>query len=568
MYNKISHFLMAALALGFAACSDQNDVVSDLIDEIEERPIVKSFPYTLTAADYAAISGTAEKDAGDDAEGKALAQAVKATNSLNGFATPLKYIPGILGPKYPALGIESAIQVTYNYTPDYLAGLTANPPAPGLTDLYAENFNAMTVNDPVAGWMQFDKTGTRKWTVKAYGGNNFAEVSSYGTPNEKNDVWLVSPSVDLSGITEAVVMFGAEVRFPVAGQNYLRVWASKDFDASAPQSAKWTELTSSFTLPTVQSGASASAGAASLNAFAGGKVNIAFEYVGDGTASPALTTTFRLDDFLVAEGSVINPKPGELFIDDPELGWVVYEEGIALIAADYEAMGVESLTADTAPNYIPVFLSRKFPYAQEDDRKAVMYGAKTDEYVFSEGKWSPTIVGAPFTEQYVNDGEKWIFDPTVNLTMVYTDHQMVVDWMKNGGDQWSGYVDQYGNSEFYYGFSGFERYNNVSFRISYRIYPQDTELHDLDGNTAAQVALLWKRLEQKGMPLFLQLKYPYSPAIAQGVQLYYNITVAVHSPDDGTTNVTKSYRMRYKVLTAGSGPANPPVFEFVGREAL
>jgi hypothetical protein len=560
MKKKISYILMAALALGFAACSDQNEVVDDLIDGIEERPVVKSFPYTLTADDYSTISAAAATAAGDNADNKALADAVKATNSLNSFASPLTYMDNVLGPKFPALGIESAIQVTYNYTPDYLAGLTANPPSGDI--IMGEDFNAMTLNGEVTGWTQFDKTGTKKWLIKTYNQNNFAEVTSFGDPKEKNDIWLVSPEIDLSGITEAAVMFGAEVRYPVTNHKYLKVWVSEDFDSASPETASWTELTSSFTLPAAQTGASASAGAASLNDFAGGKVNIAFEYTGDGTANPALTTTFRLDDFRVAEGEIITPNPGEVFINDPEAGWVVYENGISLSTGDFEAMGVEQLYPDTAPNYLPVFLAQKYPYAQEGDRKAVLYGSEADEYIFTGGKWSPTIVGAPITEQYVNDGEKWIFDPTVKFTMASADHQLMVDWVKdNKGVE---YLDSYGTSEYWFGYASF--YNNVSFRLSYRESLVDEDLHDLNGDAAAQAALLWDRLQNEGMPLLLQMKYPNSPAISQGVQLYYNITVPVYYPDC-ETNATKHYMMRYKVLTAGSG-STPPTFEFVSTTEL
>jgi hypothetical protein len=562
---------MAAIALNFAACSDQNDVVDNLIDEIKERPVVKNFPYTLVAADYSTISKAAVEDAGDNAADKKLAEAVKTTNSLNSFADPLKYIPVALAAKYSALGLESAIRVTYAYTPDYLAGLTTNPPASDLMDIYTENFDAMTVNDPVPGWTQFDKTGTRQWLIKTYTneGKNFAEVTSYGNPKEKNDVWLVSPSIDLSAVTEAVIMFGAEVRYPVAGQNYLKVWASKNFDPASPQSATWTELTSNFTLPTAGTGSSAPAGAASLNSFTGGKVNIAFEYMGDGTVTPALATTFRLDNFRVAEGSVVNPKPGEVYIQDPDKGWVVLGNGIALTSADYTAMGISSLTAATAPNYLPVFLAQKFPYAQQGDRKAILYGANRDEYIYTGGKWTPTLVGGLITDQYVNDGEKWIFDPTVNLTMAKPDHQIMVDYVKNSSDRGEYYLDNYPNSEFrseyYYGFSGY--YNNVSFNPSYReTLTDDEDFHELDGDLPAQAALLWKRLETEGLPLFLQFKYPNAPMITQGVQQYYNITLAVYWPDC-ETNVTKTYVMRYKVLTPGSA-GTPPTFEFVSKTEL
>ena len=347
---KKTLYLFAAVAFftGLASCSDQNDVVDDLIDGIKHRPVVRQVEYTLTAADYASVSAAALRDAGDSSADAALATAVRTTNSLNSFATGDKYIPALLAAKYPALGLESVARVTYAYTPDYLVGLT------------------------------------------------------------------------------------------------------------------------------------------------------------------------------------------------------------------------------TAPGYLPVFLSQKFPYAQEGDRKAVLYDSGKDEYIFTGGRWTPTLTGALLTEQFVNDGSKWIFDPTVKFVMSNDDYVIMVDYMLADPAR-AVYVDaDYRNEEWYYGFGW--RYDNVSFRLSYRtgnynrFSRHDTELHALDGKPAEQAALLWRRLEQEGMPLFLSLKYPLSPATAQGVQLYYEVTVSVFYPD-GVTNTTMYYRMRYKVSTAGSAVA-PPTFEFVSTEEL
>jgi hypothetical protein len=288
--KKLLYFLISAATLSWS-CSDQNDVVRDLIEEAGNRAKVYSFPYTLTAADYGAIATAALADAGDDAEKRALANAVRSTNSLNPFASPMMYIPPVLKSKYPALGRESAIQVTYDYT--------------------------------------------------------------------------------------------------------------------------------------------------------------------------------------VQERTTV-------------------------------------------------------------------------------------------TEQYVYDGTQWIFDPTINYTMVSADHKMVIDHMLEDPEMSVFVNQQYKNEEFYYGFGS--RYSNVSLRLSSRVsYTRDTELHAL-GSDDEKIAFLWNRLQQKGMPLFLRLKYPLSPSIAQGVQLYYNITVAVYFPD-GVTNSTKNYMMRYRVATAGS-TGTPATFEYVSTTPL
>lgn len=601
MKKIIYYILTAVVCAGFAACSDQNDVVDDLIDEIKNKPVVKKIEYTLTTADYGTISAAAVKDAGDNAANKALAEAVKTTGSLNSFADPVKYIPRLLAPKYPALGLESAVQVTYAYTPDYLAGLTTNPPASDLTTIVEENFNGYTpaTSAPFTkwdqnGWKTFVTKGTKYWGVKTRkvdGVDTFySEVTSYANRNTasstdgtaldvENEIYVVSPAINMAGTTDNNFSFDLCVgSYTHSG---LSVLISTDAKATSdPAAVAWDDVTSNFTIPTTPTssyGPWASAGIMNLDTkYAGKTIYIAFRYVGGYPNAPETTnrktTTYQIDNILVASGKVITPKPGEVYIDDPEKGWVVYPDGIALVAADYTAMGVTSLTAATAPNYLPVFLAQKFPYALENDRKAVVYGANKDEYVYKGGKWAPTIVGAPITEQYVNDGTKWIFDPTVKYTMTKDDYQMVVTAVL--GDPATSMFTQgtYTNVEWYYGFSAYR--GNVCFRLSgsneshatETSVKYDTELHKLDGKPDEQVALLWKRLEQKGMPLFLRLKYPTSAAIAQGVPLHYNITVGVYAAD-GSTTVQTNYVMRYKVVTAGSA-GNPPVFEFVSTTAI
>lgn len=840
--KKLLYILAVAFTLGFAACSDQNEVVQDLIDEIENRPVSKEFPYTLTTADYSAISDAAKADAGSDAAKVALANAVKSSNSLNSFADPVKYIAPLLGPKYPGLGSGSAIQVTYDFTEDlpaYLATLAAAPTytltpadyetvwgaetgvayftpaksaaaqlpailgktmanptegdivfasyrysdqepnlAPSETPgTVSENFDTYALNAVIDqnGWSQYDETGTRQWLAKSYSGNFFAEVTSYGNPQEVNNVYLVSPEIDLAKNSNPVFSFDAELRFPVGGQDYLRVFVVAGYKATDPSAGTWTDVTDNFKLPTAQTNALAPAGAMSLSGFTG-TVRVAFKYQGDGTATPAQTTTLRIDNVQVGEYeqvmgenfegytastsspytkwdqngwsqvwaqgdgskywqvrnyssnnygqisanggvdevtdvyaispeidlpagsadvfsfsvcvgywnyaglsvlisedaaaatspatvewtdvtanfkipeeptngygviapagmmslkayagkkiriafryygekgtgntytttfqidnfSIAAPKAvsasagaremmaaGAAVISTPVVrnavytyngtAWAPYDGTMILNPSDYTAMGSSypNLSPEQVSVRLPEYLARNVEYASEGDVKVVVYtlyansisATTASEFTYKSGVWAPVALPVTKSDQFVYADSGWIFDPTINLTLAHEDYSIMCDYVKSNSEL-SPYIYTHSSgaiSEYYYGFS--ENYNNVSFRLSYYIYPEDTELHALDGDNIAQVALLWERFEQKGMPLFLQLKYPLSPVIAQGVQLYYNITVAVFSPDDGTTSVTKNYMMRYKVLTAGSA-GTPPTFEFVSTTPL
>ena len=580
--KKFLYLLIAVAGAGFAACSDQNDVVNDLVDEIKNKPVAKQLEYTLTAADYGTISTAAKTAAGTDAANVALAEAVGKNLALNEFATAGDFVPAILTATFPALKDGSTVQVSYAYTEPYLANLA---PSPAKTVL-AQDFTSAATGSAISvgGWTQFDATGTGQWKGAAYSGNNFAEVSSFGNPAEKNAVYLISPRIDLTAAESPAFTFDAEVRYPVAGHDYLRVLVATDYDAAA-KTATWTDVTSRFTLPTAQTNALANAGMVSLADYKGQRINIAFKYQGDDTVSPALTTTLRIDNIKVLDGDTsVTATPGAAYLyDNTSKQWSLYAGGISPTAADYTAMGAVAtapyLSADDAPSRLPVLLAQKFPYAQEGEIKAVTWNTSgtasmSDEYIFTGGRWVRTVVGNLATEQAIyTDGKGWWFDPTVSYTMVAADYQMVVDDVAND-PVLSVYFDTgYKNQEWYYGFGS--RYSNVNFRptgsaSSSRDVPfsknNDTELHALDGDTAAQAALLWKRLEEKGMPQFLAAKYPKARVQVSGTDVIYNIGVAVYYPD-GVTNTTLYYIMTYKVATAGASGVKP-TFTLVERKEV
>ncbi len=381
MFKKISYFLIAAAALSFAACSDQNEVVDDLYKEIENTPIAKEFPYTLTSNDYAAISRAAVTAAGEDTANAALARAVASTNSLNSFADAGTFVPAVLKANNPGLHTGSAIQVTYNYSevlPAYPADLAAaeaypltaadytsvwkteevgyltptNAPSsklpailkaalpdaeegdiviasykysdqePDLTPSeimgeVTENFEGYAANDEINqnGWSQYLENGTKKWVAKSYSGNIFAEMTSYGGTAEKNDAYLISPEIDLAKNQNPVFMFDAELRFPVDGQDFLRVLISTDYTTSSPASATWDDVTDGFIFPTRATNSMDPVGSMSLLAYAGETIRIAFKYQGDGTASPAMTTTLRIDNVQVVDASGVTEFYGETLED-------------------------------------------------------------------------------------------------------------------------------------------------------------------------------------------------------------------------------------------------------------
>jgi len=180
---------------------------------------------------------------------------------------------------------------------------------------------------------------------------------------------------------------------------------------------------------------------------------------------------------------------------------------VAVQPSDYTSMGqgYGNFTNPTQDNYLPKFLSEKYPYAQVDDKLYVGFrcysgGAtswKVDEYVFN-GEWTKTIYFAQKTDQFRKVEGIWEIDRTLELDFTNTSgaetkafYQYCVNWVydfkdvpmgapardnageiisteivlidgnKPAGNYW---VSNYGNNEFYTGASAY--YGNMDWRPS------------------------------------------------------------------------------------------------------
>ena len=180
---------------------------------------------------------------------------------------------------------------------------------------------------------------------------------------------------------------------------------------------------------------------------------------------------------------------------------------VAVQPADYTAMGqgYGNFTNPAQDNYLPQFLSEKYPYAQVDDKVYVGFrcysgGAtswKVDEYIFT-GEWIKTIYFGQKQDQFRKVEGVWEIDRTLELDFTNTSgedtkafYQYCVNWVydfkdvpmgapardnageiisteivlidgnKPAGNFW---VSNYGNNEFYTGASAY--YGNMDWRPS------------------------------------------------------------------------------------------------------
>ena len=180
---------------------------------------------------------------------------------------------------------------------------------------------------------------------------------------------------------------------------------------------------------------------------------------------------------------------------------------VAVQPADYTEMGQNygNFTNPAQDNYLPKFLGKEYPYAQEGDVKYVAFRCyaggstswKVDEYTNNGSAWVKTIYFASKTDQFRKAEGAWAIDRTLELD--YTGngadtkafYQYCVNWVydnkdvpmgahardnagvivstdivtingeKPAGNYW---VSNYGNNEFYTGASAY--YGNIDWRPS------------------------------------------------------------------------------------------------------
>jgi hypothetical protein len=242
-----------------------------------------------------------------------------------------------------------------------------------------------------------------------------------------------------------------------------------------------------------------------------------------------------------------------------------------LSSDDYDSMGepggYDNFSGSIDPdNYLPTFLELKFPYANKDDMKVVVYDYYTGDgvevraaqYSFDGSAWKKYDPTKMVTNQFIHNGEKWIFDPTVKFTMESSDYQLVVD------ERDSKYLDDYGTGEFYSGSNSY--YSNFDMRLSKRV---EFDAETFDGLTLDEaLPIMWERLFDKAdepmatrgaLIVMLQKKFPNAQPQSNGVDVYYEVTFETFNDDFSRSTYTAKYQ-----CTAAGDPAQ---FKFVETDA-
>lgn len=612
-------FLLSTIFISFFyGCQDVNDDFGWL-DNQPETP--SSYTYTIVDADLATIVKglNANKNAADSATAKIL----NADKMFSASADPNTLIPYLLKDKYYVASVKSSALITYKYkvgrnstvtslsskpyevseedyksvwgdlyvtaftpkkspeknVPTILATQFANAqkgtfknveyyystdePVDATVEerFFFEDFETVEAKKDIAlpGWINKDILNTRTWQGLSYSNNLCAQASSNKSKN-KNDIWLITPSIDITGATKPLLSFDVNVRY--FNGECLSVLISKDFDGNQANITKatWTDVTSSFNIPAADMSALATAGTVEVKDFAGKKIYVAFRYQGDDTATPIRTTTYQVDNVKVFE------LKGGITVKDKSLQYAAYEclgenkwqpadkSILILQPADYEAMGLTYLTTAAAPNYLPTYLKAKFPYAQDGQSQTVVYKtSKTnnyaDEYIYNSknGEWSVNTFVIEKQDQFVRSDKGWMFDPTIIETLqkgkADTDgYMMVVNYVKqHQAIDNPALLNSYGDTEYYYGFNA--NYGNISYRDKDRSVNPD---YPISGTEKEKEDFLNKRTIE-GITVFLNSKYPNATAVVGGIDQMAQVTVLIYS-SHVTNNLNENWTYTMQCL--------------------
>jgi Family of unknown function (DUF5689)/Domain of unknown function (DUF5017) len=170
--------------------------------------------------------------------------------------------------------------------------------AVGTAETINETFNGGAVNVDITqgGWLNYASDGSRWWRTKEFSQNKYAEATAFSSQDNSNEVWLISPTLTIS--TQKVLSF--ESSWAYYKHQGLTVWYSTNFDGTNVLTATWTQITNA-TIAAASDGSGnfgnwIPSGNINLPVINGGKINIAFRYVGDGDAN---TTNWRIDNVKV-----------------------------------------------------------------------------------------------------------------------------------------------------------------------------------------------------------------------------------------------------------------------------
>ena len=232
--------------------------------------------------------------------------------------------------------------------------------------VYTEGFET-----DIDAFETFDLEGDQSWGHGDSFGSTYAIMSGFSGGAFANKDWLVSPEIDLSNQNGEITLKMSQIlNFQGAAEwgTHLRVVFATDYTGDV-STATWQDITFNSLPPGDEWDVYDNE--ADITAAGGEKIHLGFYYESTTDDAP----NWRITNLVVEAGAAPETDLVNLFFEFDGSVWEeVSEEAIFLGSADYDAMGEESgqpgrfdnFSSSTPPeDYIPSFLSERFPFAQE-----------------------------------------------------------------------------------------------------------------------------------------------------------------------------------------------------------
>ncbi len=236
--------------------------------------------------------------------------------------------------------------------------------------------------------------------------------------------------------------------------------------------------------------------------------------------------------------------------------WAASDAAYMMSPTDNETVGSGPyLSNDEALRVLPIFLKQKFPYATDGQSEYVAYQttyryANCRNYVYNGSEWVLNEGVETKVDQFAKVNGSWMFDPNVVISIpavrnsdIGTQfYKPIVDWVRE--NKGSGYVDSYGNSEFYSGTTYYYCNVNISVTTAAGYSPwADTPTDEIQ-------QLMKEHFLYETMPLSLKANYPDANLIDGYTEpIIYEIDYVTY--DNGATVQNANDTVKYQVV----GPA-------------
>lgn len=162
--------------------------------------------------------------------------------------------------------------------------------------IFSEDFESVTNNTnlDLAGWTNFSEAGSRVWREKTFEGNGYTEFSTFGSGDDDNIAWLITPGFDMDAQDNEYLNFTAAQHHLDSDENTLEVFVSTDYDGSDVLGATWIAVSANLPSQSNSWYEFVESGLINLSSYTG-TLHIAFKVVGSGN-DETLDGAYQIDN--------------------------------------------------------------------------------------------------------------------------------------------------------------------------------------------------------------------------------------------------------------------------------